>query len=299
MSARNDETQPSGNFRARFQASVLGRLLLHPFGRVGIAILTVMCLAAVFAEVIAPFDPATQDSMAELAPPSAAHWLGTDQFGRDILSRVIYGTRIAILVGGVAAIVGCFIGVLLGLVAGYYGGAIDSLTMRLVDVLLAFPGVLIALLLVVVWGTGLTTISIALAVGSIPVFSRLTRASVLQLKEREYVLAARSFGSSGLRIMLQHLLRNSTSPIVVQLGLVIGISVLTESSLSFLGLGIQPPTASWGLMLNESRIFLYNAPWFAIAPGTALTLFLVGLVLLSDALRDVLDVGELIEGGSA
>lgn len=276
--------------RQRF--ALLWRLLAHPMGRIGLGIVVLTMLVALLAPVIAPYDPSYQDASAELVPPSWEHWFGTDQYGRDILSRILFGAQTAVTIGGLAAICGGTIGVLVGLVAGYRGGATESTIMSIIDVILAFPGVLLALLLVVILGPGIYTVAIALSIGAIPMFSRLTRASVLQLREREYVLAARQFGASGMRIMLTHLLRNCTSPILVQVSLVVGTSVLTESTLSFLGLGIQPPMASWGLMLNESRSFLYFAPWFAVAPGVALTCFLVGLVLLSHGLRDVLDLGE-------
>jgi peptide/nickel transport system permease protein len=274
------------------RALVLRQLLAHPLGRVGLIIVVVAILVAVLAQVLSPYDPAYQDAASELASQSWLHWFGTDQFGRDILSRVAFGTRTALLIGGLAAVCGGIVGVLIGLLAGYYGGATEGVVMSLVDVILAFPGVLLALLLVVIMGPGVLTVGIALAIGAVPMFARLTRASVLQLREREYVLASRLFGAGGPRIIFTHLLRNCSSPILVQASLVVGISVLTESALSFLGLGIQPPVASWGLMLDESRQFLYMAPWFALAPGMELTVVLVGLVLLSNGLRDVLDVGD-------
>jgi peptide/nickel transport system permease protein len=273
------------------------RILAHPLGRVGLFIVCLTIVAALFAPWIAPYDPAFQNARAELVPPSWEHWFGTDQFGRDILSRIVYGARTALLIGGFAAACGGVVGVSIGLVAGFYGGSADGVVMSIIDVILAFPGVLFALLLVVIMGPGITTVAVALAVNAVPMFARLTRASVLQLRERDYVLAARLFGASGPRIMLTHLLRNAASPILVQTSLVIGTSVLAESTLSFLGLGIQPPTASWGLMLNESRQFIYFAPWFAVAPGVALSLFLVGLVLLSQGLRDIFDLGDAAGAG--
>ncbi len=283
----------SSSLRKQYSDHTIARLLRHRLGSVGFFVVASAVLLAIFAPFVAPYDPAFQDMASELMPPSAEYWFGTDQYGRDILSRVVFGTRIAIVVGGSAALIGGIVGVLIGLLAGYYGGAADAIIMRSLDIILAFPSVLLALLLVVIMGAGTVTVSLALATSAIPIFGRLTRASVLQLRSQEYVLAAKLFGSSGPRIMLTHLLRNSASPILVQASLVVGVSVLLESTLSFLGLGIQPPTASWGLMLNESRAFLDFAPWFAIAPGVALTIFLVGLVLLADALRDVLDVGDV------
>jgi peptide/nickel transport system permease protein len=270
------------------------RVFRHPMGRVGGTIVLAFLAIAVLAPLVAPYDPALQD-FDELMPPGLEHWLGTDQFGRDVLSRVLYASRVAITVGTVAALLGGSVGVAAGLAAGYFQSWVDTAVMRAADIVLAFPGLLVALLFVVVLEPGLGTVSVALAIATTPIFARITRASVLQLREREFVLASIQFGGSTGWIMRQHLLRNCASPIIVQASLVIGISVLSESGLSFLGLGIQPPTPSWGLMLNESRGFLDTAPWLAIAPGCALSLFLVGLVFLSDALRDVLDVGDIVE----
>jgi peptide/nickel transport system permease protein len=280
----------------RRPGGVILALMGHRMGRIGVIIVGLTVVVAILAPLISPYDPAYQDAAAQLVPPSSAHWLGTDEFGRDILARVIFGAQTALIIGGVAAICGGAVGVLVGMLAGYYGRATDGIITSGIDVILAFPGVLLALLLVVILGPGIYTVGVALAIGAVPIFARLTRASVLQLREREYVLAARVFGASGLRIMLTHLLRNCTSPILVQASLVVGVSVLTESALSFLGLGIQPPTASWGLMLNQSRMFMSIAPWYALAPGMALTVFLIGLVMLSDGLRDVLDLGEAAGG---
>jgi peptide/nickel transport system permease protein len=277
--------------------TLLRRIFANRMGRIGASIMLLFLVLAIFAPVLSPFDPAFQDGDNELAPPDLAHWLGTDQFGRDVLSRVIDASRVAVVVGCIAARLGGVVGVTVGLLAGYYQRWVETLTMRAADMVLAFPGLLVALLFVIVLGPGLLTVSVALAIASMPIFARITRASVLQIKQREYVLASIQFGSSTGWIMRQHLLRNCASPVIVQASLVIGISVLAESGLSFLGLGIQPPTPSWGLMLNESRGFLYDAPWLALAPGFALSLFLIGLVFLSDALRDILDVGDLVETG--
>lgn len=276
---------------------VIRRIFTHPMGRVGGSIVLFFLVVALFVPLLAPFDPAFQDADNELIAPDLTHWLGTDQFGRDVLSRVMHASRVALVVGCTASVLGGLVGVTVGLLAGYFQSWIDTLAMRAADMVLAFPGLLVALLFVIVLGPGLATVSVALAIASMPIFARITRASVLQIKQREYVLAAIQFGSPTGWIMRQHLLRNCASPIIVQASLIIGISVLAESGLSFLGLGIQPPTPSWGLMLNESRGFLYDAPWLALAPGFALSLFLIGLVFLSDALRDILDVGDLVETG--
>jgi peptide/nickel transport system permease protein len=277
--------------------SLIRRIFAHPMGRFGGSIMLIFVFLAIFAPLVSPFDPAFQDGDNELMPPDLIHWLGTDQFGRDVLSRIISASQIAMIVGCIAAALGGLVGVTIGLLAGYFQSWVDTLTMRAADMVLAFPGLLVALLFVIVLGPGLITVSVALAIASTPIFARITRASVLQIKQREYVLASIQFGSSTGWIMRHHLLRNCASPVIVQASLVIGISVLSESGLSFLGLGIQPPTPSWGLMLNESRGFLYDAPWLALAPGFALSAFLIGLVFLSDALRDILDVGDLVEAG--
>lgn len=269
--------------------STLARLIRNPAGAFGLVAVTLLVLMAIFAPVIAPYDPLEQDGRAELSPPSAAHLFGTDELGRDLLSRVIFGARTSLLVGVLAVTLGSLIGVSSGLAAGYVGGWLDTAIMRLWDVLLAFPAILIGISIAAMLGPGATNAAIALAVVSIPQFSRITRASVLGEKQRDYVQAARSIGVRGVGIAVRHILPNTVSPFLVQLSLAMGYAVLLEAGLSFLGLGTQPPDPSWGGMLNASRTYLRDAPYYAIFPGIALSILLLGLNFLSDALRDALD----------
>jgi peptide/nickel transport system permease protein len=271
----------------------LGRSLMltiqNPMGAFGVGILLTLILIAALAPVIAPYHPNAQYDGLELQPPSALHLLGTDQLGRDILSRIIWGSRVSLLVGVIAVVIGAGVGIPTGLLAGFFGGWVDGVIMRLWDALLAFPGILTGIAVVTVLGPGATNAAIALAIVNIPEFSRLTRACVLREREREYVLASRCVGVRDLRIIAAHLFPNCLAPILVQLSLSMGFAVLLEAALSFIGLGQQAPDPSWGSMLNESRDYLRRAPWFGIFPGVALAALLVGLNYLSDALRQALD----------
>jgi peptide/nickel transport system permease protein len=282
---RAERRQRSGNFYVR----VFYRLLRSPTGVIGLAVMALLVVTAVFAPLIAPYDPLAQHQGAELAVPSATYWVGTDEFGRDIFSRIVYGSRISLIVGVLAVMVGGAIGISTGLAAGYLGGWLDACIMRLWDTLLAFPAILLGIAVAAVLGPGVSNAALALAIISIPQFSRITRAAVLSEKQREYIQAARCIGSQDRRIVLRHLLPNTVSPLLVQLSLAIAYAVLLEAGLGFLGLGTQPPDPSWGTMLNASRAYLRQAPWYAVFPGIALSTLLVGLNFLSDALRDALD----------
>ncbi len=267
----------------------LALTLRNPMGLFGLGLLLLLIVVALGAPMVAPFDPIEQHRGAELVPPGAPYRLGTDEFGRDILSRIIFGTRISLLVGIVAVVVGAGVGVPSGLVAGYFGGWVDGVIMRLWDALLAFPGILTGIAVVAVLGPSAVNAALALAIVNMPEFSRLTRAVVLRERERDYVLAARCLGGSDRRLIVRHLLPNCLAPLLVQLSLAMGFAVLLEAALSFLGLGTQPPAPSWGGMLNDSRTYLRQAPWYGIFPGIALAVMLVGLNYLSDALRQALD----------
>ncbi len=270
-------------------ALALVRTLRNPMGALGLGILLLLVVVALAAPLIAPFDPAVQHGGQELLPPGGPYLLGTDEFGRDILSRVIFGSRVSLLVGVAAVVLGAGVGIPTGLIAGYLGGWVDAVIMRTWDAFLAFPAVLMGIAVVTVLGPGAVNTALALSIVSMPQFSRITRASVLIEREREYVQAARCLGSSDVRIVVRHLLPNCLGPILVQLSLAMGFAVLLEAGLSFLGLGPQPPEPSWGGMLNDSRPYLQQAPWYGVFPGLALALLLVGLNYLSDALRDALD----------
>jgi peptide/nickel transport system permease protein len=279
--------QPRGS--QSFYVSVLRRLLRSPTGVVGMAVMALLVITAIFAPVIAPYSPLAQHTGSELAVPSNTYWLGTDEFGRDVFSRIVYGSRISLIVGVLAVAAGGVVGISSGLAAGYFGGWLDACIMRLWDTLLAFPAILLGIAVAAVLGPGITNAALALAIISIPQFSRITRAAVLSEKQREYVQAARCIGSRDGRIVLRHLLPNTVSPLLVQLSLAMAYAVLLEAGLGFLGLGTQPPDPSWGSMLNASRSYLRQAPWYAVFPGIALSTLLVGLNFLSDALRDALD----------
>jgi peptide/nickel transport system permease protein len=267
----------------------LSRTLQNPMGLVGAVIVLLMVAAALAAPLISPYDPIEQHPGFELQPPGGQFWLGTDHLGRDLLSRIIYGSRSSMLIGVVAVGLGAAFGIGSGLAAGYLGGWVDSVLMRLFDALLSFPAILLGIGVVAVLGGGPLSVAYALAIATIPTFARLMRARVLSEREREYVVAARCIGARSGRIMGMHVLPNAIAPLLIQISLSMGFAVLAESALTFLGLGTQPPTPSWGGMLNESRAYLRTAPWFGIFPGLALALLLLGLNFLTDALRDALD----------
>jgi peptide/nickel transport system permease protein len=259
---------------------------LAPFG---IAVLLAALMVAIFAPAISPYDPLKQDLGHTLAPPSRAHLLGTDNVGRDVLARMIWGTRVSLVAGFVSVAIAMAAGGVLGLVAGYAGGRADGLVMRCMDAVLSFPPLVLALALGAVLGAGLTGVVIALGVVYTPTFARLMRGQVLSITAREYVHAAQALGATGWRIAVTHVLPNALAPIVVQASLSVAFAILAEASLSFLGLGIQPPAASWGSMINAGRGYLQQAPWIAFGPGAALFLTVVGLNFVGDAVRDALD----------
>jgi len=255
----------------------------------GTAVVLAAVAVALLAPRLAPYDPLKQDLGNALARPDRAHLLGTDNVGRDVLSRVMWGTRISLVAGFVSVVIATVAGSLLGLLAGYWGGRADGLLMRLMDAVLAFPPLVLALALGGVLGAGLTGVLIALGVVYTPTFARLMRGQVLTIRAREYVEAARVLGAPGWRIAWRHVLPNAATPIVVQASLSVAFAILAEASLSFLGLGIQPPDASWGSMINAGRGYLQQAPWIVFGPGAALFLTVLGLNFLGDAVRDALD----------
>jgi len=267
----------------------LVRTVSNPMGLLGALIVLILALAAIFAPFISPYDPVQQHPGLELQAPGGGFLLGTDHLGRDLLSRIIFGSRASLLVGVVAVGLGAGFGIASGLAAGYLGGWVDATLMRFFDALLSFPAILLGIGVVSVLGAGPFSVAYALAFATVPTFARLMRARVLTEREREYVVAARCIGARAGRIMWLHVLPNAVAPLLIQISLSMGFAVLAESALTFLGLGTQPPMPSWGGMLNESRAYLRTAPWFGIFPGVALALLLLGLNLLTDALRDALD----------
>lgn len=250
--------------------------------------LAIVCMA-LFADVLAPYNPFEQNYARIMEGPSAEHWLGTDSFGRDMLSRIIYGARIALVVGIVAVMLAMVIGVTLGLISGYYGGLLDTLIMRIMDGLFAFPILILAIALMAVMGFGVRNVIIAVAVVSIAPFARVTRGDVLAVREEPYIEAARLAGISNAAIIARHVLPNVLAPIIVQGALRVSAAIITEAGLSFLGLGPQPPTPVWGSMIAEGRNFIVMAPHISTFPGIALMITVVGLNLLGDGLRDTLD----------
>ena len=225
-----------------------------------------------------------------LLPPSATHPFGTDRLGRDILSRTVYGARVSLLVGVVAVLISVIIGLIAGAVAAYYGGWWDSIVMRTADVFFAFPYILFAIVLIAILGFGLLSLFIAIGVLGWPSIARVFRSSILSVKENEYVDAARAMGASTPRILFRHIMPNAVAPIIVYATMSVGGAILTEAAFSFLGVGVQPPNSSWGLMLNEARSYLFTAPWLMLYPGLAILTTVLGFVLLGDGLRDALDV---------
>jgi len=257
---------------------------------VGLALVAVLFLVALLAPVISPHDPiATEPDNAYLPPLSPGHALGTDELGRDQISRILWGARISLPVAFVAVAVGLVAGGLIGLISGYAGGLTDLLLMRVIDALLAFPALILAIALVAALGPSLRNAMIAIGIVAIPAYARLVRAVVLQLKQMEFVVATRSLGATPVRIVLRHLIPNLMNPVLVQVSLSAGFAILAEAVLSFLGLGAQPPTPDWGQMITTGRTFLPNDPWLAIIPGVAISITVYSFNLLGDSLRDALD----------
>jgi peptide/nickel transport system permease protein len=255
----------------------------------GLIVLIAAVLVAILAPWITPYDPKKIAVIDALQGPSRQHWMGTDNLGRDLLSRVIYGIRMSMLIAVISISVAGLIGVTLGLISGFYGRRVDDIIMRAMDILYAFPDLLIALALVATFGTGFWSLVVAIAIGRIPGFARITRASVLSIRENEYVEAARTIGSGNSRIVLRHILPNGLAPIIVMISVSLALAILVEASLSFLGLGIQPPTPSLGGLLKDALGFMETAPWLAIFPGVTIALIIFSLNLLGDGLRDLLD----------
>jgi peptide/nickel transport system permease protein len=274
--------------RARIHLLELGRT--HPRVVLAGAFVAVLFLVALLAPVISPHDPiAVNADNAYLPPLSPGHLLGTDELGRDLFSRVLWGARVSLPVALVAAAVGLVGGGAIGLISGYFGGIVDLLLMRLIDALLAFPALILAIAIVAALGPNIRNAMIAIGIVAIPVYARLIRALVLQLKRMEFVVATRSVGATPLRIVFRHLIPNLLNPVIVQVSLSAGFAILAEATLSFLGLGAQVPTPDWGQMINSGATFLANDPWLAIVPGTAISLTVFSFNLLGDSLRDALD----------
>ncbi len=258
-------------------------------GLIGGGILCMLLLMALLAPVLAPYDPLAQDLYQRLQPPSTDHWFGTDDFGRDILSRIVYGSRISLRIGLIAISLALTGGTLFGLVAGYRGGMVDMLIMRSMDLMLAFPSILLAIAIVAVIGPGIENAILAVSIVLVPQFARLVRSSVLTVREATYVEAARALGATESRLLFYSILPNCTAPLIVQTTLGMGTAILDAAGLSFLGLGAQPPVPEWGAMLSGGRELLLRAPWVMTFPGLAIFAVVLGLNLFGDGLRDALD----------
>jgi peptide/nickel transport system permease protein len=255
----------------------------------GLSIVGLLIVCAVLAPFISPYEPNRQRLLEALQGPSAQHWLGTDENGRDVLSRILYGTRVSLAAGIFSVAIALCLGVTTGLVSGYFGGKVDNVVMRFMDALLAFPTLVLALAITAALGPGLRNAMIAIGIVGMPIFARLTRGQVLSVRERELVEAARTIGASDLRIMLWHILPNVMAPLIVQMSLSVAVAILAEATLSFLGLGVQPPEPSWGSMVSRGKDYLDLAPWLAFAPGGAILLAVMGFNFVGDAVRDALD----------
>ena len=264
----------------------------------GAAMIVVLVALALFASWIAPQDPAHIDLPARLMGPSAAHWFGSDELGRDILSRIIYGARISMLVGTCVVATSLTLGLILGSIAGYYGGFLDRfLNVVVMNAFMSFPGILLAIAFVAFLGPGLFNVVLALSIGGWVGYARLVRAQVLAVKEREFVEAARALGASDLRIIVRHILPNIIQPVIVQAAIGMAGAILAEATMSFLGLGVPPPTATWGSMLNDGRAHLFDAPHLVVFPAVAVMLAVLSFNFVGDGLRDYLDPRARIEVG--
>ena len=275
--------------RAGPRAHSLRRLLRRPAAGIGLTVIVIVVAVALLAPVVAPYDPLATSWTAIRKAPSSAHWFGTDEIGRDVLSRVIWGARASLLAGIVSVLISLSIGVPVGLLAGYAGGKVDMLISRLTDAVLACPFLILAIALAAFLGPSLTNAMIAIGISATPVVIRLTRGQTMAIKAEEFILAARAIGNPPWRIALRHVLPNVVPALIVQATLAIAAAVIAEASLSFLGLGQQPPAPSWGSMLNVAKNYIDNAPWMAVWPGLSIFALVLSFNLVGDGLRDALD----------
>lgn len=267
------------------------RLKKNKMAVTGLVIISIIILVAIFADVIADYDTVVikQNLVHKLQPPSAQYWLGTDEFGRDIFARLIHGARVSLQVGVIAVAIAIFIGGALGAVAGYYGGRFENIVMRIMDIFLAVPSILLAIAIVAALGPNLVNLMITISISSIPSYARIVRASVLTIRDQEFVEAAKAIGASDARIIFKHIIPNALAPVIVQGTLGVAGAILSIAGLSFIGLGIQPPAPEWGAMLSGGRQYLRYAWWVTTFPGVAIMLTILSLNLLGDGLRDALD----------
>ena len=274
---------------AYFASATLKAFNTNKTSWVGLAVFLIVVIAAIFAPYIAPFDPTDQNILEKLRAPTIEHWLGTDSFGRDTFSRLLYGARISLIIGVVSTLAAMVIGTAIGMVAGWHGGRLDTVTMQAMDVLLAFPSLILGLILVAMLGPSMTNIIIAIALTSIPPFARIARAPTIAVKEREFVDAGRALGYSDSRILIVHILPNILPEILVMGSLWLANAIRTEASLAFVGFGVKPPIATWGGMIREGFENILDSYWLALVPGVAILVVIFALNLLGDGLRDAID----------
>jgi peptide/nickel transport system permease protein len=274
---------------AYFAAATLKAFNTNKTSWIGLVVFLIVVVAAIAAPVLAPYDPTDQNILEKLRPPSMEHWLGTDSFGRDTFSRLIYGARISLIIGVVSTLAAMIIGTAIGMLAGWHGGRLDTVTMQAMDVLLAFPSLILGLILVAMLGPSMVNIIIAIALTSIPPFARIARAPTIAVKEREFVDAGRALGYSDTRLLIVHILPNILPEILVMGSLWLANAIRTEASLAFVGLGVKPPTATWGGMIREGFENILDSYWLALVPGVAILIVIFALNLLGDGLRDAID----------
>ncbi|WP_028551387.1 nickel transporter permease [Paenibacillus sp. UNC451MF] len=285
-----EEKAPEASYTYRSPwKMMLGRFKKNKRALVGLGMVVIFIVVALFAPWIAPYDPFKQDMQVMLESPNAHHWFGTDEFGRDLLSRIIYGAQISLMIGIVGVFIAVIFGVALGTIAGYFGGWLDSAIMRIMDIFMAFPSFLLALAIVSVLGPGMVNVMIAIGIFSVPTFARISRSAVISIKHKEFVEATKAMGGTNARIIFKHIIPNSIAPIIVLSTLRMATAILTASGLSFLGMGAQPPTPEWGAMLSSGREYLRTAPHVSTVPGLAIMFMVLGFNMLGDGLRDALD----------
>jgi len=284
IAARKENIKQRSLFR-----QTLARLVRNKSAVIGFSILIIIVVACLMAPVIAPEGYNKQYVLDRFQDPSFRHWFGTDELGRDIFARILYGGRISLWIGFASTLLSAVVGVSIGLFAGFAGGRIDNIAMRLLDIIMSIPSILLAITIAAALGTGVNSAIIAVGFASIPIFARLTRAPVLQVKNEEYIEAAAIIGASDLRIMFRHLLPNVLSPLIVQTTVNVAMSILLAAGLSFLGMGVQPPNPEWGAIISSARSYIFDHPYMVTTPGLAISLTVIGLNLFGDGLRDCLD----------
>jgi ABC-type dipeptide/oligopeptide/nickel transport system permease subunit len=268
---------------------ILGRLVRNGSAMIGFCLLAIIVILCLLAPVIAPYGFNEQDLMAKFETPGLYHLFGTDNLGRDIFSRILYGGRVSLWIGFASTAMSAFFGIIIGVVAGYYGGRIDNVLMRIIDIVVSIPSILLAITIAAALGAGVNSAIIAIGVASIPIFARFARAPILQVKNEEYIEAARAINATAPRIMLRHLLPNILSPLIVQTTVNVAMSILLAAGLSFLGMGVQPPNPEWGAIISTSRPYIVDHSYMVTIPGLAIALTVIGLNLFGDGLRDSLD----------